>query len=310
METSAKNIPKKQFHKHKVPKWNHQLKEAQWKSKFLYRKWVSAGHPCSVNHPARVAYKAAKKEFRACLHQHRRDLNTEVYESLDEQCSDHDPQHVHLFRSITNYTNPASAASTPSKLIVNGSLFQGDSILDGWANYFESLGIPHGTSFTPAELDLVHEYQSICSTPSVCSDEFGLDEVTDAICSLPRRKAAGPDGIENEHLIFGGSMVPICLTTIFNTILLSGYIPRCFRYAYVLPILKSHNKDPAIPSNSREISLLSAISKVFEKLLLSHLHQLAQSLNSLQGGFHAGYIQLSTYCLYSAGSYCFSTGEE
>ena len=284
------NIPQKQFRKHKVPKWNHRLKEAQQKSKLLYKEWVFAGRPWSVNHPARVAYKAAKKEFRACLHQHRRDLNTEFYESLDKQCSD--PQR--LFQSIRNYTNPASATSTPSKLIVNGSLFQGDSILDGWANYFVSLSIPHDTYFTPTQLDLVHEYQSICSTASGCSDVFVLDEVTDAICSLLCRKAAGPDGIENEHLIFGGSMVPVCLTTIFNSILLSGYIPQCFRYAYVIPILKSHHNDPAIPSNYRGISLLSANSKVFEKLLLSHLHQLAHSLNPLQGGFCVGYSCLHT----------------
>ena len=290
LKASAKNIPRKRYHKHKVPKWSHDLKEAQRDSKCAYRVWVSAGRPRSVDHPARLAYKETKKKFRACLRQHRRDLNTDFYESLDKKCSD--PQR--LFQSIRNHINPANATSSLSKLIVNGSEFQGDAILDGWANYFESLSIPHNTSFTPAQLDIFREYNSICSSNGICSNEFALDEVTNAICSLPHRKAAGPDGIDNEHLIFGGPMVSVCLTLIFNSILLCRYIPECFRHAYVIPILKSHNKDPSNPSNYRGISLLSAISKVFEKLLLSRLHDLTESLNPLQGGFRSGYSCLHT----------------
>ena len=37
LRTTAMNIPQKQFRKHKVPKWNHRLKEAQRKSKLLIR---------------------------------------------------------------------------------------------------------------------------------------------------------------------------------------------------------------------------------------------------------------------------------
>ena len=87
-----------------------------------------------------------------------------------------------------------------------------------------------------------------------------------------------------------------------SLILLCRYIPECFRHAYVIPILKSHNKDPSNPSNYRGISLLSAISKVFEKLLLSRLHELTESLNPLYTLWISLKIQLSTYRLYPTGS--------
>jgi len=163
LKASAMNI--KQYHKHKVPKWNHDLREAQCDSKCAYREWVSAGCPRSVDHPARLAYKKAKKKFRASLCQQRRDLNTDFYESLDKKCFD--PQH--LFQSIRNHINPANATCSISKLIVNGSEFQGDAILDGKANYFEPLSIPctqhllHSSSIA----DIIHECNSICSSKNL-----------------------------------------------------------------------------------------------------------------------------------------------
>ena len=83
------------------------------------------------------------------------ETSTQTYESLNKKFSD--PQC--LFQSIRNHINPANATSSISKCIVNGSEFQGDAILDGWAKYFESLSIPH--TFTPAQLDIIHEYNSI-----------------------------------------------------------------------------------------------------------------------------------------------------
>ncbi len=105
-------------------------------------------------------------------------------------------------------------------------------------------------------------------------------------------ESSGPDEIDNEHLIFGGSLASVCpplYLTLYS--LVDTGIPKCFRHAYVIPILKSHNKDPSNPSNYKGIFLLSAISKVFEKLLLSRLHE---SLNPLQSGFHSCFSCLHT----------------
>ena len=57
--------------------------------------------------------------------------------------------------------------------------------------------------------------------PDLVSEE----EVRLIIHSLPLKKAAGPDHITNEHLKFGGSVLPAILSSLFNAIVISGHIP-------------------------------------------------------------------------------------
>ena len=115
------------------------------------------------------------------------------------------------------------------------------------------------------------------------------------IHSLPLKKAVGPDKLSNEHLKFGGTALPAILTRLFNAILLSCHIPDTFRHGYITLIPKGHNKDLTNPSNYRGITLLSAVSKVFEKVILLRLSDLQAKLNPLQGGFRMGFS-----CLHSA----------
>ena len=113
--------------------------------------------------------------------------------------------------------------------------------------------------------------------------------------SYPLLKSAGPDHITYEHLIYAGPILPKVLTILFNAILCSAYIPSTFKHGYVIPLPKSHNKPLDDPSNYRGISLLSCISKLFEKLLLLRLGDVQKSLNPIQGGFRSG-----VSCIHSA----------
>ena len=136
--------------------------------------------------------------------------------------------------------------------------------------------------------------QSILHTSPDTPEFFTEEEICANIHSLPSKKAAGPDKITNEHLTFAGSLLSAILTHLFNAILLSGYVPICFRHGYIIPIVKNRKKDKCNPSNYRGISLLSSLSKLFEKLLLLRLDNVSTSLNPLQGGFRRGFSCLHT----------------
>ena len=62
-------------------------------------------------------------------------------------------------------------------------------------------------------------------------------------------QSPGPDGIQAEHLRHGGYPLILFLTRIFNAILVTGRVPASFACGYVIPLLKSTDKDPSIPSN-------------------------------------------------------------
>ena len=191
--------------------------------------------------------------------------------------------------------SPATSVPHTTSLHFNNKHYEGDNILDGWANYFESLGAPSNSPMDSNHIHILNVFQSLSTLPSDDPDVFVEDEVAAVIKSLPLRKSAGPDHITYEHLIYAGPILPKVLTILFNAILCSAYIPSTFKHGYVIPLPKSHNKPLNDPSNYRGISLLSCISKLFEKLLLLRLGDVQKSLNPLQGGFRSG-----VSCVHSA----------
>ena len=67
-------------------------------------------------------------------------------------------------------------------------------------------------------------------------------------------------------IFISGYPLVLFLTGIFNAILGTGCVPVSFACGYVIPLLKSTDKDPSIPSNYKGISLTSVVGKVFERL--------------------------------------------
>ena len=148
---------------------------------------------------------------------------------------------------------------------------------------FLNLCAPANTHLTSEQFQVVESYLQIQP------DSFFEEEVAAVIHSLPLKKVVGPDKLSNEHLKFGSTAI---LTRLFNAILLSSHIPATFRHGYIIPIPKGRNKDLTNPSNYRGITLLSAVSKVFEKVILLRLSDLHAKLN---WWFPCGF-QLSTLC--------------
>lgn len=105
---------------------------------------------------------------------------------------------------------------------------------------------------------------------------------TDTVCSLIRnlktRKAMGFDNINNRML----KQLPLLgfkyLTYIFNSCIKLQYYPTPWKAARVVPIHKP-GKPPDDPGSYRPISLLSSVSKIFEKIIKSILDKYLESNN-------------------------------
>lgn len=85
---------------------------------------------------------------------------------------------------------------------------------------------------------------------------------------LSSRKAMGPDGFPSRLFNVGAQFLCVPLANIFNSSLSARCFPSMFKCAHVCPIPKSAS---ATVSDFRPISLLSPISKLFEKLVLAHV---------------------------------------
>ena len=161
---------------------------------------------------------------------------------------------------------------------------------NAWADYFADLATPTSHKAESAFYiyqSIMAQYCSMLRDSSGKSVTFTLEEVSEAVKSLKCNKAAGPDELDPEHLIYGGELLLEHLTLLFNAIMEAIYIPSSFLHGLVVPIPKGHNKDLSLPNNYRGITILSNLSKVLEKILLLKIHQQDSPpvLNPLQGGF-------------------------
>ena len=190
-------LPLKRAYKHLRPAWNDQLKLAHSNSKNLYREWVAAGRPREESHPIKVAYKQAKSTFRASLRQHQRELRDARLLELDAS----DPSRLFAHIRRLNGVN-----LSPSRLlVVDGVSYEGAQIIEAWAIYFQDLSTPKDLGYDNVfALEVLEQYESLCSLSLADFVDFSDDEVLEAIQSLKPKKSPGSDSVEPEHILFGG----------------------------------------------------------------------------------------------------------
>jgi len=158
---------------------------------------------------------------------------------------------------------------------------------------------PVSDTSVPAVIEMVDvALRSYFLTPASEPKLTNPDEVHEDISGLKVGKAPGPNGIPNRALKYLTQRAVSLLTQIFNAVLRALHFPQERKYARVISILKP-GKDPALPSSYLPISLLDAMGKLFEKILLARiLHVVSERglMRDEQFGFrprHSTSLQLT-----------------
>ncbi|KFM76444.1 putative RNA-directed DNA polymerase from transposon X-element, partial [Stegodyphus mimosarum] len=113
------------------------------------------------------------------------------------------------------------------------------------------------------------------------------EEIKEILKKLKKRKAHGYDKITNEALQALPRNCIVILCNLINACIRNSYFPKAWKHSIVKMLLKP-GKNPADVSSYRPISLLPAISKVFERIIASRLNIYINQLNdtdSQQFGF-------------------------
>ncbi len=126
--------------------------------------------------------------------------------------------------------------------------------------------------------------------PKIPSLKITEVDVYELLKSLDTSKATGPDNISNALLKKCSLSLakPLCL--IFNLSLKTGVYPKKWKSAHVIPIFKNKG-DNKNCDFYRPISLLPCISKIFEKLIFSHIYEFLRKNKIIapnQSGFTPG----------------------
>ena len=98
---------------------------------------------------------------------------------------------------------------------------------------------------------------------------FTASSVYRILKKLDVSKANGPDNVSNHLLKETAPSISYSLARLFNISLQRGKFPKLWKLAHVVPVHKKESTQD--PLNYRPVSLLSCISKIFEKLVFNHV---------------------------------------
>ena len=118
---------------------------------------------------------------------------------------------------------------------------------------------------------------------------FNQAEVLDILKSLDPNKSVGLDGVSPRLLKLVAEEIAPSLTRVFNCSMSCSKFPSQWKLANVIPIYKKGKLTEV--SNYRPVSLLSCLSKVFEKVVFRHLFNFFREnmkLSIHQSGFMPG----------------------
>ena len=105
--------------------------------------------------------------------------------------------------------------------------------------------------------------------PNIIFDRTTTKEIENIIKSLKPKNSYGYDEISVKILKICSPFIATPLNYICNRAILSGTFPSCLKYSVIKPLFKKGGKKDI--KNYRPISLLTSLSKVFEKMIYIRL---------------------------------------
>ncbi|CAH2104737.1 unnamed protein product [Euphydryas editha] len=118
--------------------------------------------------------------------------------------------------------------------------------------------------------------------------EWNATEIVREINRLKSNKSPGPDGIPNEALKLGQTLLTPTITTLFNTIIKEERVPEQWTKSNIILLYKKG--DPNDIGNYRPISLLPSLYKLFSQCILSRIStKIDKNQPVEQAGFRKGF---------------------
>ena len=130
--------------------------------------------------------------------------------------------------------------------------------------------------------------------------ETDPEEINQLISELNEKTAVRKNDIEIKYYKIAKSVISPIISKMINKCISQGSFPNCLKIAQVIPVYKKGSKTNC--SNYRPISLLSPLSKIFEKIISSRLYnyiEKKQLLSDCQFGFRPNYstsLAISNIC--------------
>ena len=152
-----------------------------------------------------------------------------------------------------------------------------EKIANSFNNYFANIGTNLASTISNDQTETYTQYLQTPSAISCIFRHITEEETITIIDKMENKSSSGYDGISNKMLKYIKKEISKPLTLIINQMLDSGIFPR--ELSKILPIFKQGDVNSL--NNYRPISLLPAISKIFERIIYDQLYAYFDNNNIL-----------------------------
>ena len=302
LKSASRAIPTSKYRPNLKPFWSPELTDLKTKKVSKFRAWVATGRPRTPDAITWVEHKLAKKEFARALRRISKEYENRVMvEAIESSTTDKSVFWQHLKKC----RGPTGCKVLAIKDANDKVVYEIKDILNIWKGHFSKLSTPkEDPKFDQDHFEQVNEKIEGLNKGvdgSIFTDvPISTREVQKAIDKLKKKKSCGFDGISAEHVKYGGVLLVITITFIFNLIWKMEYIPVNFRRGVQIPLFKGKNLCSTDTNNYRGITLLSIFSKIFELVIWSRIEpwwKECESLSKYQGACRKGQSCLHTSLL-------------
>ena len=246
------------------PWWTDALTDVRNKSIDVHKLWIDQGRPRQgPTHEERLRVRAA---YKRALRAAQRAPQQAAWDQLHFALADKDTNS--FWKNWKRLYNKNKSHLAP---VVNGCSSEAD-IANCFKDSFSSNSTPNNKDnveklqqrFTAAYDSYVAQHSSDCDCKPIY---VSLPQVVDALLGMKSGKSADEDNISAEHLQHAPLNFLVRLTSLFNMMLRHAFVPKQFRFGFMVPIVKDQQGNHADVANYRGITISPLISKIFEHLL-------------------------------------------
>ena len=196
------------------------------------------------------------------------------------------------FNNVKEYWRLLSNSRKQNKPLVS---------LQDFYYHFMSLSNPEDDFYT-ADSDVIDEFNEMMNNEMHIMFEelnapFELSDIENSVKQLKTGKCSGEDLMINELFIYGKDVLSPYLLKLFNFIFDSGCFPNMWSDGLLIALHKKGNYSN--PENFRGITLLSALGKLFTRVVNNRLNMWAEQYSiyiEAQYGFRKG--RSTTDCIF------------
>ena len=151
-------------------------------------------------------------------------------------------------------------------------------IAENFNNFFTSIGTNLQKKIPPTKKNFT-DYLKKPNSENFTIAPTTSDEIRDLIHNLKSSKSVGPYSIPTKIMKISKEIISLPLSQLINDSISKGLFPNICKLAQVIPISKNDSR--LLCTNYKPISLLSNISKIFEKVIHSSLNLFLEQHNHI-----------------------------